>query len=117
MEKKQIVVDQLVTGHKAVTPDEGAPIYKLLMESLNKGEHVVLSFSGLDMMTTAFLNVVIGDLYKTYTSEDLRSKLELTGLDEGGMRRVKKVTDRAKSFYHAPDQYSEIVNSVLDGKA
>lgn len=111
----RLVIDELVTGHKAVTPDEGEPIFCQLLDLLAKDYSVELDFTGIEMMTTAFLNVVIGDLYKTYTSDQLRLVLRFSGLDEAGKRRIKKVTDTAKEFYQNPSQFSKIVNSVVDG--
>lgn len=115
MEEKKIVIDELVTNHIAVTPDEGKPIFDSLFESLEKKEKVVLDFTGMEIITTAFLNVAIGDLYKTYSSEQLKELLVLSGLDEAGKRRIKKVTDRAKLFYQNPEDFSQSVNRVLDG--
>ena len=67
------------------------------------------------MLTTAFLNVVIGDLYKDYSSEKLKSMLVLVNYSEQTAKRLKKVTDNAKLFYKDESTYRKEVEEVLNG--
>ena len=85
-----IKLNDYITCNKGVTPDEGEPIYNHIVESLKKGDNVILDFSNVEMMTTAFLNVVIGNLYKDYTSEQLKSMLSFENLSESIAFRIKK---------------------------
>ena len=68
------IVDH-VTFNQGVTSEEGQPIYELIVNSFKKGESVELDFANVKFMTTAFLNVVIGALYRDYTSEQLKTIL------------------------------------------
>ena len=74
-----------------------------------------LKAAGVDMLTTAFLNVVIGDLYKDYSSEKLKSMLILVNYTEPTAKRIKKVTDNAKLFYKDESAYTKEVEEVLNG--
>jgi hypothetical protein len=109
-----IKVNELVSCNKGVTPDEGKVIYDMLIEAFNEGKQVILNFSGVEMMTTAFLNVAIGNLYKTYTSEQLKEMLKFEKVSEMTAFRIKKVTDNAKEFYKNQEEFSQTVKEVLD---
>ena len=86
-----------------------------IIEAFKKGDAVTLDFDGVDMLTTAFLNVVIGDLYKDYSSEELKSMLSLVNYSESTAKRIKKVTDNAKLFYKDENSYNKEVEEVLNG--
>ena len=109
-----IKINDYVSGNKGVTPDEGQPIYDKLMLVFASGDSAVLDFTVIDMATTAFLNVVVGALYKTYTSDELKAMLSFSGISESTAFRIKKVTDNAKSFYNNENTYKESVEKVLN---
>lgn len=115
MESITLLVNDYITLNKGVTPDEGELIFKKLYECFSEGSKVVLDFSGVEMMTTAFLNVAIGNLYKSYSSEQIKELLELKGLTAISARQIKKVTDTAKLFYRDEDKFNEEVDDVLHG--
>lgn len=114
---KIIKIDSMITLHQGVTPDEGKPINEEIRKYIELNESVEIDFSGVELMTTAFLNIVIGDLYKDYSSETLRSMLKITNVEDGDARRIKKVTDTAKLFYHNEEAFNKNVDDILNGKA
>lgn len=116
MANYKITLKEKVTDNMAVTPAEGQPIYEEIIEHLIQGDVVELDFSDLQICTTAFLNVVIGNLYKDYTSDQLKEGIKFNGLDIPLSERIKKVTDRAKQFYKNQTVYTNMIESALYGK-
>ncbi len=112
---KTIKIDGYVSLHQGITSEEGEPIFKLIIEALSKDEEVTLDFDGITFLTTAFLNVVIGALYKDYNSEQLQSKLHIENITEETAARIKKVTTNAKSFYSDEAKFNETVDSSIYG--
>lgn len=110
-----ILITDFVTFKQGVTPDEGTPIYDKIVESFQQGESVCLDFTGITLMTTAFLNVVIGTLYKDYTSKQLKDILTFKGLNEDIAIRIKKVTDTAKLFYADTQKFESEIDEVING--
>ena len=102
----EIIIDKHVSLHQGITSEEGEPIYKMIFESLSKDE---------TFLTTAFLNVVIGALYKYYTSEQLQKKLHVLNINEETAARIKKVTTNAKAFYENEAKFNETVDSSIYG--
>ena len=115
MDNRVIKLNDYLTLNSGVTPEEGTPVYESIIQAFREGHNVVLDFSEVTMLTTAFLNVVIGDLYKDYTSEDLKNRLVLVNYSDSTAARIKKVTDNAKLFYKDKESYSKDVEDVLNG--
>lgn len=109
-----IKLNDLISCHKGITPDDGEPIYNVIVDSLKEGTPVILDFEGVEMMTTAFLNVVIGNLYKDYTSDKLKTMLSFSNLPDSIAIRIKKVTDNAKLFYKDQENYTKIIDAVIN---
>lgn len=115
MNKIKIKVNNFVTLNQGITSEEGQPVYNMIAEGLSQEKDVTLDFDGLTFLTTAFLNVVIGTLYKDYTSEQLQAKLHIVNANDETMARIKKVIDNAKSFYSDEDNFNQTVEEVLHG--
>lgn len=113
----RIIIAEEVTLNQGVTPEEGKPISERIYASIKNGIPVTLDFRNMQLITTAFLNVVIGTLYKDFTSEQLKSLLLFDNIDEGIAKRIKRVTTNAKLFYENPDQFQQNVDSAIYGKS
>lgn len=110
-----IKLNDFISCRKGVTPEEAEPIYRDIVSSFQKGDTVTIDFEGVEMVTTAFLNVVIGDLYKDYTSGQLKERLLFQNLSSAIALRIKKVTDNAKLFYKDEKVYAKTVEDVMNG--
>jgi hypothetical protein len=115
METKVIRLNDYLTLNSGITPEEGIPVFETIVQAFKEGCNVTLDFSDVTMLTTAFLNVVIGDLYEDYTSEDLKNRLALVNYSASTAARIKKVTDNAKLFYKDKEAYSKDVEEALNG--
>ena len=115
MELTTIRVNDYITLNKGLTPDEGEIILQLLLKAFANGEKVLLDFSGVEIMTTAFLNVAIGNLYSDYSSEQLKELLSFNeDLPDSIASKIKQVTDTAKKFYLDEDEFNNIIDSALN---
>lgn len=110
-----IKINDYITLNQGITSEEGEPIYEMIENCLSKDEDVTLDFEDVTFLTTAFLNVVIGTLYKDYTSEQLQSKLHVQNINDETIARIKKVTANAKSFYENEAKFNETVDEVIYG--
>ena len=57
---------------------------------------LVLDFSNVDIMTTAFLNNAIGKLYKTFDKQQLNKLISMQNISDSDLILIKKVIERAK---------------------
>ncbi len=102
----RITIADEVTLNQGVTPEEGQPISERIHSGIRSGIPVVLDFARMQLITTAFLNVVIGTLYKDFSSEELKKLLSFENLTDG----------IAKLFYENPEQFQQNVDSAIYGK-
>lgn len=112
-----IKLNDYISCNKGIMPSEGEPIYAMIIAAFNSGSKVLLDFQNVDMMTTAFLNVVIGNLYKDYNSDQLKEKLSFANLTSSAAVRIKKVTDNAKLFYKDEKAFTQTVEEAINGNS
>lgn len=112
---RTIKINDYITLNKGITSEEGDAIYKDILQAVREGVVVTLDFSGVELTTTAFLNVVIGNLYSAYTSEELKEKIKFKDVKDATALRIKKVTDNAKSYYSNQDRFSKDIEEVING--
>lgn len=112
---KKLIVSEIVGGDSAVSTDAGTLVYKQLEEALSKKETVVLDFNGVEMMTTAFLNAAIGQLYSKYSSDELNRWLKLENVADDDKILFKKVVTRAREYFSNKSHFEDSANNALYG--
>lgn len=113
--KKHLIVKAIIQGDTAVSTDDGDVVYKKIYEAFTKNENIELDFEGITIMTTAFLNAAIGQLYSIYKSEQLNEKLKLINVAEEDKILFKKVIDRAKEYFANKKGFEDSANSAIYG--
>ena len=112
---KKLIVSEIVGGDSAVSTDAGTRVYKKLEEAFSKAEAVVLDFNGVEMMTTAFLNAAIGQLYSNYSGDELNRRLKLANVADDDKILFKKVVTRAREYFSNKSHFEDSANSALYG--
>ena len=93
----------IINSEFAVSPEDGDSIFNLIKEKVDSKEKVIIDFSGIDIMTTAFLNNAIGKLYNIYDKEKLNQYISMKNISKSDFNLVKKVIDRAKIKFNKED--------------
>jgi len=112
---KIILVKSAGTVHCS-SSDDGQHVYELINEQLKQGHEVEISFAGVEDLTTAFLNSAIGQLYKDYSEEDLKARMNVSNYEQDDLVILKRVVDRAKGFFKDPDLHKGATDEALGGK-
>jgi len=79
--------------------DDGQKLHDAILAELRLGRKVCLSFSGVESLTAAFLNVAIGQLYEELPWAEIKAKLSLADASQDDLYVLKRVVDRAKEFF------------------
>lgn len=104
-----------VTGEKFCTePEDGQKVFEQIDKAFKENKFVVVSFMNIEMLTTAFLNTAIGQLYRDYSEEIIREKLSVEQMTPAGLVSLKRVVDTAKIFYKNPDALRNSINDILE---
>lgn len=101
----------------AVSTDDGDAIHSKIETALEKGLMVEIDFQNITLITSAFLNSAIGQLYGSFTSEKLKEKMKVVNATQNDLRLIKLVTDRAKEYFSEKREgLEDSIKKGLDGE-
>lgn len=115
MERTLLKISEEINNTMAVSSDDGDKLYQKIDFLIREGKLVELDFSEIDVMTSAFLNAAIGQLYNSYTSEQLNSQLRLVKVVKEDISLIKKVIERAKEYFANRKGFEDSANHALYG--
>jgi hypothetical protein len=114
-EVKELRIKELISRDTAVSSDDGEIIYMAIVECIEEGHIAELDFSEISILTTAFLNSAIGQLYNTYSSEQLNNSLKLKNVADEDRILFKKVIERAKEYFANKRGFEDSANRAIYG--
>lgn len=112
---KHILVSEVIGSDTAVSSDDGNLVYQNIHPFLQKGNHILLDFRGIEMLTTAFLNAAIGQLYHEYTGDILNKYIKLANVADDDKVLFKKVIQRAKEYFLNKKEFESSANDAFYG--
>ena len=115
-EKKEIKVDiySMLGTESCISTDDGSRIYEKIREILKNGFKAEISFDKIDLITSAFLNAAIGQLYNGEFDYDLlKSNLKATDISEVDKILLKKVVETAKLYFKDKDVFEQGISESL----
>ncbi len=117
MEKQtaKLNVKDIIGSDIAVSTVYGDILYKKIIEAFSQNKQVELDFSGIDIITTAFLNAAIGQLYSSYKGEKLNKSIKLINIADEDILLLKKVIQRAKEYFSDRKKFEDSANIAVYG--
>jgi hypothetical protein len=98
-----------------VEAEDGQKIFSLINKAFLEDKKVLLSFQNIEMLTTAFLNTAVGQLYKDYSEEYIKENLKVTDdISESGKVALKRVVQTAKMYYKDPEALERSINEIME---
>lgn len=97
--KRIIKVKDVINSKFAIKEDKGRILYKLLRESLEKNEKIILDFEDITASTTRFFNVSIAMLYKDFSKEVVENNVEIKNTNSVLNSQLEVSKNGAKEFY------------------
>ena len=95
----KISVVEVVGDSICVTDGDGKKVYDVIFCVLSNEKEIMISFDGVTDLTSAFLNNAIGQLYGKFKKDYIKSKLRVSDMSKSDMVLLKRIVDRAKSFF------------------
>jgi hypothetical protein len=114
METINISIVNLVGSSFCTDVEDGEKIYTFIKKAMEEKKKIKISFLNIELMTTAFLNTAIGQLYKDYTEEEIESAISVEDLSESGAVSLKRVKETAKFFYENPEAMQQSIEDILE---
>ena len=115
MDKVVLKIAKEINNSLAVSSDDGDELFHKINSLIQKKQVVELDFSGIDVMTSAFLNAAIGQLYNSFTSDQLNKQLKLVRVVKEDISLIKKVIERAKEYFANRKGFENSANQAFYG--
>ena len=114
MNNKNLVKMRIIEicGPHCVAIQDGENVYKKITENLDKDLFVRLDFTGINTLTSSFLNAAIGKLFGKYNIIELEKRLSWKGLDESDTQLINLVIENAKEYFSKEKEKRKIENGI-----
>ena len=110
----RISMFEVVGGPLYIASSDGQKVYDRLAAALKADRPVVLSFHKVTTLTAAFLNAAIGQLYGTFSEEQIRSLLKVGNVESDDLALLKRVVDTAKLYFKDPQRFDQVLQEKLE---
>ncbi len=115
MEKGIIIsLFEVVGSPLCVASDDGQKVHDRLANALKEEHNVTLSFRNVTMLTSAFLNAAVGQLYGTFDENQIRSSLKVEDMQPDDVALLKRVVDTAKLYFKDPQRFDQVIRETLE---
>lgn len=113
---KTIDLKAITKSAHCVTPRDGEKVYEEIIEVLRANGNVCMSFKGIILITSNYLNASIGRLLEHYSETDVRRRVIMVQITEKHKALVDSVIRHAVQYYTAPkeerDYYSKFYQEL-----
>lgn len=113
MNNTRINIINIVGSEYCIEAIDGQKVFEQITKSFNADKSVTLSFLNIKMLTTAFLNTAIGQLYKEYNEDFIKSHINVIDMTQSGLASLKRVVETAKLYYKDPDAMERSIKEIL----
>lgn len=112
---KELVLSifEAVGSPLCVASSDGQRVYDRLAAVLREGRSVTLSFHNVTTLTSAFLNAAIGQLYGSFSEEQIRALLKVQDIQSDDLALLKRAVDTAKQYFKDPQRFDEVIRDAL----
>ena len=110
----QVSMFEVVGGPLCVASNDGQKVYDRIATALKANRSITLSFRKVTTLTAAFLNTAVGQLYGTFSEEQIRSRLKVKNVEPDDLALLKRVVDNAKLYFKDPQRFDQVVRETLE---
>ncbi|MDA3940741.1 MAG: STAS-like domain-containing protein [Spirochaetia bacterium] len=103
-----------ITGDSfCIAAEDGEKVFLQLKKAMDEKLPVELSFLNVEMLTSAFLNTSVGQMYGNFDENEIKSRLSVSDIKDEDKLLLKRVVDTAKTYYKNPSQFEESINKIM----
>jgi len=113
----KLSIFEIVGSPLCVASSDGQKVYDRLAPILKEGRKVELSFHNITVLTSAFLNAAVGQLYGEFSEGHIRSLLTVQDMQPDDLSLLKRVVDTAKQYFKDPRKFDQAVREILGGNS
>ena len=113
MQEIIISVFNTVGNAFCVEGNDGQKVYDMIIKAIHEEKKIKLSFQNVEMLTSAFLNTAIGQLYRVFTEEKIKGSLSVKQMLPEDKVLLKRVINTAKLYYKDHERMQNSINEIL----
>ena len=113
-ENVRISMFEVVGSPFCVATSDGQKVYGRLAAALEADQAVTVSFHNITTVIPAFLNAAIGQLYETFSEEQIQSLLKVEDMEPNDRTMLESVVKTAKLYFKEPRRFDQVVRGKLD---
>ena len=109
--KKNITINvfEVVGSPLCVASDDGQRVFERISSAFKEEKNVTISFLNVSSITSAFLNAAIGQLYGSFSQDQIRARLKVKDMQPDDLSLLKRVVDTAKQYFKDPKRFNRAV--------
>ena len=113
--KKNITLNvfEIVGSPLCVASDDGQRVYDRIASAFKEDRNVTVSFLNVSSLTSAFLNAAIGQLYGSFSEDQIRSQLKVKDMQSDDLALLKRVVETAKEYFKDPKRFNRAVQEAI----
>ena len=104
---KNIQVSELIGKEFCVSSEDAQKLFDYLKDAVNREEQITVSFKGISVIVSVFLNVAIGQLYGCFSETRIKAYITIKDLESDDEELLHRVIENAKEYYANSKQYDE----------
>lgn len=97
--KNILNIKDIINNKYAVSTEDAENVLLLIKESLNNNQKIEISFAGIEIVISAFLNRILGDLYADYTSNQINNLISFSNTNNNIDDLIELIKETAEEFY------------------
>lgn len=113
MDRFIVDIYNIVGNENCIEADEGQKVFDVIKKGLDNAKQLTISFQNIDMLTTAFLNTAIGQMYRNYEEDFIRKNVFVIDMKPNDLAKLKRVNMTAKAFYKNPEKMRQSIKEIL----
>lgn len=114
MDNYLIEVVKIIESPYCVDTDDGDKIFVQIKAALDKEKKVTLSFAGVKLLVTSFLNSGIGKLHEIYDADWLTEHIEIQNMDETFLPIWNHVMKGAPRYYKYQKHFDKHLADAME---
>ena len=110
----EISVYEAVGSNLCVASDDGQKVYDRLKAAIGAEKKTILSFRNVSILTSAFLNTAIGQLYGEFDEKKIRELLKVQEMPPEDTELLIRVVENVKDYFRDPEKFERAMREETE---
>lgn len=113
MATKKVNISEVIKKSQALSAEDAKLVFDQINECFGKKESIIVDFSNLSLVVSAFMNKAFGDLYGKYSETFVKEHLRFENVAPEDSTVLGRVIERAKEYYSDKEKSVKRLDEVF----